>query len=83
MTYNLGWREYIGTHISVTPSLDELITCIGRNGKATLNVLAIVDFDMRFTYASIGQVGSMHDTSASFMHLGMIMTNSHTPSRYV
>jgi hypothetical protein len=29
-------------------------------------VLAIVDFDMRFTYASIRQPGSMHDTSVLF-----------------
>jgi hypothetical protein len=27
------------------------------------NVRAVVDFDMRFTYASIGQLGLMHDTN--------------------
>lgn len=31
-------------------------------GLATQNVMAMVDFDMSFTYASIGQPGSMHDT---------------------
>jgi hypothetical protein len=54
------------THILATPSSEDLIRYIGRSGKATQNVLAIVDFDMRFTYASIGQLGSMHDTSVLF-----------------
>jgi hypothetical protein len=47
-----------GTHISVTPCPNDLIRYIGRSGAATQNVLAIVDFDMRFTYASVGQPGS-------------------------
>jgi len=55
-----------GTHISATPPPNDLIRYIGRSGKPTQNVLAIVDFDMRFTYASIGQPGSMHDTSVLF-----------------
>jgi hypothetical protein len=54
------------THILATPPPEDLIRYIGRSGKATQNVLAIVDFDMRFTYASIGQPGSMHDTSVLF-----------------
>lgn len=28
--------------------------------------MAVVDFDLRFTYASIGQPGSMHDTNVLF-----------------
>jgi hypothetical protein len=48
------------------PSSHDLIRYIGRSGKATQNVLAIVDFDLRFTYASIGQPGSMRDTSVLF-----------------
>ena len=55
-----------GTHISATPRPNDLIRYIGRSGIATQNVLAIVDFDMRFTYASIGQPGSMHDTNVLF-----------------
>jgi hypothetical protein len=55
-----------GTHISTTPRPNDLIRYIGRSGIATQNVLAIVDFDMRFTYASIGQPGSMHDTNVLF-----------------
>lgn len=53
-----------GTHISATLPSDNLIRYIGRSGMQ--NVLAIVDFDMRFTYASIGQPGSMHDTGVFF-----------------
>jgi hypothetical protein len=55
-----------GTHISATPPPNDVIRYIGRSRKPTQNVLAIVDFDMRFTYASIGQPGSMHDTSVLF-----------------
>jgi hypothetical protein len=55
-----------GTHISATPCPNDLIRYIGRSGTATQNVLAIVDFDMRFTYASVGQPGSMHDTNVLF-----------------
>jgi hypothetical protein len=55
-----------GTHISATLPPDAQIRYIGRSGKVTQNVLAIADFDMRFTYASIGQPGSMHDTNVLF-----------------
>ncbi|XP_037462010.1 uncharacterized protein LOC119333088 [Triticum dicoccoides] len=39
---------------------------IGRTGMTTQNVMAICDFDMHFTYASIGQPGSMHDTNVLY-----------------
>lgn len=55
-----------GTHINATPPVEDVIRYIGRTGKATQNVMAVVDFDMRFTYASIGQPGSMHDTNVLF-----------------
>jgi hypothetical protein len=55
-----------GTHISTTPPPNDFIRYLGRSGKPTQNVLAIVDFDMRFTYASIGQPRSMHDTNVLF-----------------
>ena len=55
-----------GTHILATPPPHDLVRYIGRTGKATQNVLAVVDFDLRFTYASIGQPGSMHDTNVWF-----------------
>jgi hypothetical protein len=50
-----------GIHISATPCHKDLIKYIGRSGIDTQNV-AIVDFDMRFTYASIGHPWPMHDT---------------------
>jgi hypothetical protein len=55
-----------GSHILATPPLQDLVRYIGRSGKATQNVLAIVDFDLRFTYASIGQPGFMYDTNVLF-----------------
>jgi len=55
-----------GTHISATPPPNDQIRYIGRSGKSTQNVFAIVDFDMQFSYASIRQPGSMHDTSVLF-----------------
>jgi hypothetical protein len=39
---------------------------VGRSGIPTQNVMVVVDFDMRFTYASIGQPCSMHDKSVLF-----------------
>jgi hypothetical protein len=39
---------------------------IDRSDTLTYNVMTAVDFDMRFTYASIGQPTSMHDTSVLF-----------------
>jgi hypothetical protein len=59
-------RALDDTHISAIPHPNDLIRYIGRSGTATQNVLAIVDFDMRFTYASVGPPGSMHDTNVLF-----------------
>ena len=39
---------------------------IGKSGISTQNVLAVCDFDMRFTYVSTGHPGSMHDTSVLY-----------------
>jgi hypothetical protein len=50
----------------MVPPPHDLIRYIGKSGKATQNILAVVDFDLRFTYASIGQPVSMHDTSVLF-----------------
>lgn len=55
-----------GTHILATVAPEDLIRYIGRSGSATQNVMAVCDFDMRFTYASIGQPGAMHDTSVLY-----------------
>jgi hypothetical protein len=41
-------------------------TLVEVSSQATQNVLVVMDFDMRFTYTSIGQPGSMHDTNVLF-----------------
>ena len=55
-----------GTYIRVSLSPDEQVRYIGKTGIPTQNVLAVCDFDMRFTYVSTGQPGSMHDTSVLY-----------------
>ncbi|WVZ88820.1 hypothetical protein U9M48_035291 [Paspalum notatum var. saurae] len=55
-----------GTHIHVCLSPDDQIRFIGKSGIPTQNVLAVCDFDMRFTYVSTGQPGAMHDTSVLY-----------------
>ena len=44
----------------VVPS-DKLNQYMSRKGKTTQNVLAICDFDMRFTFVLAGWPGSVHD----------------------
>jgi hypothetical protein len=55
-----------GTHIRVSLPPDDQVRYIGKSGIPTQNVLACCDFDMRFTYVSTGQPGSMHDTSVLY-----------------
>ena len=55
-----------GTHILAVVPDEEKIRYIGRSKSTTQNVMAICDHDMRFIYASIGQPGSMHDTTVLF-----------------
>lgn len=77
--YSIGALDE--SHINVTHSLEDVIRYIGRSGNATQNVLAIVDFDMWFTYASIGLLGSMHDTNVLFRALRNDMDNfPHPPA---
>jgi hypothetical protein len=56
------------THIAATPPPHDLIRYIRRSGKEIQNVLAVVDFDLRFTYASIRQPGSCMTLMCCFMH---------------
>jgi len=60
-----------GTHIRVSLPPDEQVRYIGKTGIPTQNVLAVCDFDMRFTYVSTGQPGSMHDTSVLYNALSV------------
>jgi len=49
-----------GTHIPVYVSSSKMLQHIGRYGYTSQNVLAICDFDMRFTFAVAGWPGSAH-----------------------
>ncbi|XP_014660846.2 uncharacterized protein LOC106804388 [Setaria italica] len=51
-----------GTHIPVVVPSTEQITHFGRYRCTTQNVLAVCDFDMRFTFVVAGWPGSVHDT---------------------
>jgi hypothetical protein len=55
-----------GTHIGAIPTPRDHVRYIVRFDTTTQNVMVVVDFDMHFTYASIGQPGSMHDTGVLF-----------------
>jgi hypothetical protein len=67
-----------GTHIRVALHPNEQVRYIGKSGIPTTNVLAICDFDLRFTYVSVGQVGSKHDTSVLYDAMHVDTTSSHT-----
>jgi len=51
-----------GTHIPVTVPKSEQAKYIGRHSYASQNVMAVCDFDMRFTFVVMGWPGSAHDT---------------------
>jgi len=51
-----------GSHIAVVEPVDETISHTCRHGNTSQNVLAICDFDMRFTFAAAGWPGSAHDS---------------------
>jgi hypothetical protein len=63
--------EHYDTRICVTLPPDEQVRYIGKIGIPTQNVLAVCDFDMRFTYVSTGQPGAMHDTSVLYNALSV------------
>lgn len=50
-----------GMHIPVVVTSSKMLQHIGRHGYTSQNVLAICDFDMRFTFAVAGWPGSAHD----------------------
>ena len=51
-----------GTHICVVVPADEIVNHVGCYGYPTQNVMAVCDFDMRFTSIVAGWPGSAHDT---------------------
>jgi len=50
-----------GTHIKVSVNKEAKLDYINRKGDVTINVCAIVDMDMRFTFVGAGMAGSVHD----------------------
>jgi hypothetical protein len=51
-----------GSHIPVIVAEKDKVKYTNRKGYTSQNVLAICDFDMRFTFAVTGWPGSVHDT---------------------
>ncbi|GKE18512.1 putative nuclease HARBI1 [Tanacetum coccineum] len=56
-----------GTHIGASIEVAQQLRYIGRKGVPTFNVMATCDFDMCFTFVSVGWEGSAHDTRV-FLH---------------
>jgi hypothetical protein len=54
-----------GTHVPVSVPTEKIVQYTGRKGITTQNVLAICDFDMRFTFVVVGWPGSVHDMRVS------------------
>ena len=50
-----------GTHVLARVPGKERAAFLGRKHTTTQNVLAAVDFDLRFTYVLVGWEGSAHD----------------------
>ena len=50
-----------GTHVLPTVPEKHRATFLGRKHTTTQNILAAVDFDLRFTYVLAGWEGSAHD----------------------
>ena len=50
-----------GTHVKVVVQTNQVVPHMGRHGYTSQNVLALCDFDMRFTFAVAGWPGSVHD----------------------
>jgi hypothetical protein len=51
-----------GSHMKVVVPVDEVVNHTYRHGYTSQNVLAICDFDMRFTFIVAGCLDAAHDT---------------------
>lgn len=51
----------MATHIPVVVLANQVVQHTGRKGYTSQNVLAICDFNMRFTFVVAGWHGSVHD----------------------
>ena len=54
-----------GTHIPCVVPSDNLVQDMCRKGMTTQNVLAVCDFDMRFTFVLAGWPGYVHEMRVS------------------
>jgi hypothetical protein len=61
------------THVRVSLSPEEQVRYIGKTCIATQNVLAICDFDIRFTYVAARQLSSYHETHMYCIMLWRLM----------
>jgi hypothetical protein len=50
-----------GTHVKVVVPVNQVVPHMKRHGYTSQNVLALCDFDMRFTFTAAGWPGSVHD----------------------
>ncbi|XP_039854227.1 uncharacterized protein LOC120712503 isoform X2 [Panicum virgatum] len=50
-----------GTHVKLVVGKSKRIQYLNRNNETSQNVLAVCDFDMRFTFVLSGWPGSVHD----------------------
>ncbi|KAH7855659.1 hypothetical protein Vadar_027370 [Vaccinium darrowii] len=50
-----------GTHVFCKPPKGKARNFWGRKGGYTMNIMAVVDFNLCFTFAAAGYEGSMHD----------------------
>ena len=50
-----------GTHVLASVPAQSRAAFLGRKHTTTQNVMAAVDFDLRFTYVLAGWKGSAHD----------------------
>jgi hypothetical protein len=55
-----------GTHVRVSLHPSEPVRYIEKIGIPTQNILAVCDFEIGFTYVSVGQPRSMHDMSVLY-----------------
>jgi hypothetical protein len=66
-----------GTYIKVAVPTKKVIQQTGRKGYTSRNVMAICDFDIRFTFVFARWPGSVHDTRMFKMQLQSMERSSH------
>ena len=59
--FNNAIRAIDGTHVKVMVPFSKVGQYVNRKNEKTQNVLAICDFDCRFTFVAVGVPGSAHD----------------------